>query len=535
MQQEVQLDHLTKYIPGKVEGIVRGIPITGITFDSRNVQPGNIFVALKGENTDGHRYITQAIQLGASAVVGSEPQKTLSVPYIRVQDSRQALATLSAAFYDFPARKLTVIGVTGTDGKTTTVNLIFQILRATGIHAGMISTVNAVIGDEVLDTGFHVTTPEANFIQQYLAKMVVVGITHVVLEATSHGLAQHRVTDCEFDIGVVTNITHEHLDYHGNYDAYLSAKAKLIANLALSSPKMNEINRLAVLNRDDDSYNFLSNSVQSPVQQVSYGLVPGADILADEIISNADGVSFIVRGERFHDQFTTNLVGNYNVLNCLAAIATTVHGLEIDIGTVKTGISALSKLPGRMEFINLGQDFIAIVDFAHTPNALKRALLSARELLLDDIEKKQPGHQRVIAIFGSAGLRDRAKRQMMAEISGEIADITVLTAEDPRTESLEDILTEMKSGVEAKGGIEGQTYFIVPDRGEAIRLGISIAHPGDIVLALGKGHEQTMCFGETEYPWDDRVAMRAAISEHLGIPGTEMPFLPTQARDSQST
>lgn len=535
MQQDVKLDHLTKFIPGEVEGIVQGTPVTGITFDSRTVLPGNIFVALKGENTDGHRYITQAIQRGATAVVGSEPQETLPVPYIRVQDSRQALATLSAAFYDFPARKLTVLGVTGTDGKTTTANLIFHILQAAGFHAGMISTVNAVIGDEVLETGFHVTTPEANFVQQYLAKMVAVGISHVVLEATSHGLAQQRVAGCEFDIGVVTNITHEHLDYHGNYDAYLASKAKLITNLALTSSKINEVNRLAVLNRDDGSYDFLSNSVHPPVHQVSYGLVPGADIIAERIISSADGVSFIARGAGFHDQFTTNLVGNYNVLNCLAAIAATTHGLDIEIGAVVAGISALSKLPGRMEFINLGQDFVAIVDFAHTPNALKRALLSAREILSDDFGKINTSARRVIAIFGSAGLRDRAKRKMMAEISGEIADITVLTAEDPRTESLEDILAEMKLGIEAKGGIEGQTYFTIPDRGEAIRLGISIARPGDIVMALGKGHEQSMCFGEIEYPWDDRIAMRAALSEYLGVPGPDMPFLPTQARYSQST
>lgn len=529
MERVVQLDYLARFIQAEIRGNVSAVRVTGISLDSRQVHQDNIFVAIRGDNTDGHRYIPQAIQRGAVAVVGSERQKPLPVPYLRVQDSRMALANLSAAFYDFPARKLTVIGVTGTDGKTTTANLIFQILIAAGIHTGMISTVNAIIGDEVMDTGFHVTTPEANSIQQYLAKMVSGGITHVVLEATSHGLAQHRVMGCEFDIGVVTNITHEHLDYHGDYNSYLAAKAKLIAGLAQTLPKVDGINRLAVLNRDDAAYDSLSNSVESPVHEISYGLVSQADVRAEKILSSDDGISFVVSGEGLHDQFASKLVGTYNVYNCLAAIATTFYGLGIEIGAVKSGISDISMLPGRMEFINMGQDFTAIIDFAHTPNALKSALLSARELSKKDIEKPKAGRRRLIAIFGSAGLRDRAKRRMMAEISGELADITVLTAEDPRTESLDEILNEMKLGIEAKGGIEGQTYFSVPDRGEAIRLGVSIAHPGDIVIALGKGHEQSMCFGETEYPWDDRTAMRAALAEHLGVSGPEMPYLPTKA------
>ncbi len=536
MTHQVRLDNLTKFIPGSVKGTAPNIPITGITLDSRKVQLGNLFVALLGENTDGHRYIPQAIERGAAAVVGSKPQEALPVPFILVQDSWQALAYLSAAFYDFPARKLTVIGVTGTDGKTTTANLIFQILLAAGFRPGMISTVNAVIGDEILDTGFHVTTPEANYVQQYLAEMVAAGLTHVVLEATSHGLAQHRVTGCEFDVGVVTNITHEHLDYHGTYEAYRDAKAQLITNLAQTSPKSNGIEGLAVLNRDDISYSYLSKLVEPPVRQISYGLEPSAAFRAENIISNVDGLSFIALGEGIRGLFTSNLKGEYNIPNCLAAIAATTYGLNIGVEAAQAGIAALKYLPGRMEQVDLGQDFIAMVDFAHTPNALKRALLSAREILREnDIINTQGSSGRVIAIFGSAGLRDRAKRMMMAENSAELADITVLTAEDPRTESLEVILNEMSVGVEAKGGIEGQTYFKVPDRGEAIRFGISVARPGDVVIALGKGHEQSMCFGETEYSWDDRKAMRAALSEYLRIPGPDMPFLPTQGKDVRFT
>jgi UDP-N-acetylmuramoyl-L-alanyl-D-glutamate--2,6-diaminopimelate ligase len=231
--------------------------VTGVVFDSRQVQPGHIFVALEGGNTDGHRYIPKAIERGAIAVFGNQGIQGLTVPYCQVENPRLLLAHLSAAFYDFPARHLTVIGVTGTDGKTTTSNLIFQILLSAGIRAGIISTVNAVIGGEEVDTGFHVTTPEAPEIQQYLARMLAAGLTHVVLEATSHGLAQQRVTGCEFDIGVVTNITHEHLDYHGSFEAYREAKSKLLIGLSETLPKSHGNPRLAVLNRDDSSFEYL--------------------------------------------------------------------------------------------------------------------------------------------------------------------------------------------------------------------------------------------------------------------------------------
>ncbi len=242
-----------------------GIPetrIIGITNDSRAVQPGFLFVAQEGGTTDGHQYIPQAIKIGAAAIVGTQDLSDVGVPYVRVANSREALAYLSAAFYSFPARQLTVIGVTGTDGKTTTANLIYQILMTAGKQVGIISTINALVGDETLDTGLHVTTPEAPDIQRYLGRMVTAGLTHVVLESTSHGLAQHRVTGCEFDIGVVTNITHEHLDFHGTYEAYREAKARLFTSLEQTHPKRQGNPRLAVLNQDDQSYDYLSDVVK---------------------------------------------------------------------------------------------------------------------------------------------------------------------------------------------------------------------------------------------------------------------------------
>jgi len=493
------------------------IPITGISIDSRAVQPGYLFVAMTGGTVDGHDYIRSAVNNGAVAIVGEKDISGLSVPYIRLENTRRALTWMAASFHDWPARKLTMIGVTGTDGKTTTTNLIHKILLAANLKAGMISTVNAVIGNETLDTGFHVTTPDAHDVQRYLAKMVDAGLTHVVLETTSHGWSQYRVDACEFDIGVVTNITHEHMNEHGSYENYRAAKARLFSSLEITLDKPQGNPRLGIINRDDDkSFDFLNNFIK--VNKLNYGLGDGADVHATDIAYSPSGIHFTAQGRDFQVDVTSNLVGAYNVSNCLAALAATVYGLGIEPEVAAQGIESLDGIPGRMERIDLGQNFTAIVDFAHTPNALKSALEAGRTMTSG----------RVISVFGSAGLRDKEKRRMMAETSAELADLMVLTAEDPRTESLEEILEEMAAGARSRGGSEGQTFWRVSDRGEAIRFALSLARPGDIVLSCGKGHEQSMCFGEREHLWDDRTAMRAALSEYLGVDGPEMPYLPTQ-------
>jgi len=494
--------------------------ILAITADSRQVQPGSLFVALGGGSVDGHQFIPAAIERGALAVVGEQALNGLAVPYIRVENARQSLAYLSAAFYDYPARKLTMLGVTGTDGKTTTSNLLYRILLQAGYKTGMISTVNAVIGDEVLDTGFHVTTPDAPEVQHYLFRMLAAGLTHVVLETTSHGWAQYRVDACEFDIGLVTNITHEHLDYHGSYENYRAAKARLFTGLANTLPKPQGNPRLAVLNQDDQSYPYLQQ-VAGPFQ-ASYGLGAQADVHAEELVQALDGTRFVAVGPGFRVEVHSPLVGLFNVSNCLAALTAAVNGLGIDPQVAADGIAALPGVPGRMERIDLGQNFTAIVDFAHTPNALKVSLETARQMLAS-----HPAG-RVIAVFGSAGLRDKEKRRMMAEVSAQLADLSILTAEDPRTESLDGILEEMAEGARGKGAQEGLSFWRVKDRGEAISFALTLAKPGDLVISCGKGHEQSMCFGTTEYAWDDRIAMRAALSEYLGLPGPQIPYLPTR-------
>jgi UDP-N-acetylmuramoyl-L-alanyl-D-glutamate--2,6-diaminopimelate ligase len=508
------------------------VSITGISIDSRVVKPGHLFVAMQGGNVDSHHYIPNAIEHGAAAVLGNRAISGLAVPYIRLESPRQALTWIAAAFHNWPGRKLTVIGVTGTDGKTTTTNLIYQVLLAAGIQAGMISTVSATIGDEVLDTGFHVTTPDAHALQSYLARMVQAGLTHVVLETTSHSWAQHRVDACEFDIGVVTNITHEHMDEHGSYENYRAAKARLFSSLLLTQPKPQGNPRLGVINRDDSkSFDFLNDFIK--VNKINYGLHPDADVRATKIRYSPSGIHFNAQSKDFGVEVSSKLLGTYNVSNCLAALTAGIYGLNIKPEIAAQGIASLDGIPGRMEVIDMGQNFTTIVDFAHTPNALKVTLEAAREMLGNSQGTEEQGKPRIIAVFGSAGLRDKAKRQMMAKTSAELADLTVLTAEDPRTESLNEILEEMASGARSKGGIEGETFWRLPDRGEAIRFALRLAREGDIVLACGKGHEQSMCFGGREHLWDDRTAMRAALAELLRVEGPNMPYLPTQDTKEQ--
>ena len=495
--------------------------VTSVTADSRQVMPGSVFVALRGGTIDGHSFLGEAAARGAVLLVGEQPQTALGAPYRAVSDARMTLARLAAAWHGHPARRMTVIGVTGTDGKTTTANLIHSILQASGKRAGLISTVQAFLGDRSVDTGLHVTTPEALDVQALLAEMLSAGLTHAVLETTSHGLAQRRVAACEFDLAVLTNITHEHLDYHGSFEAYRDAKAELFRWLD-SAPAKPFAPKAAVLNRDDPSFAYLSQ--QTHAKKISYGVQEGVDFQASSLRTSQDGLSLHLRTPDAEAEIFSPLLGSYNAANILAAVAATVGGLGVNLDAAAAGVREMHGIPGRMERIDLGQSFLALVDFAHTPNALRRALTAARSLT----------EGRVIAVFGSAGLRDRAKRALMAEAAAELADFFVLTAEDPRTESLDGILEDMVSGAKQGGASEGASFLRVPDRGEALRQAVCLAAPGDLVITCGKGHEQSMCFGETEFPWDDRTALRAALSELLRLEGPGMPWLPTSAARASS-
>jgi len=520
------------------------VALTGFTEKTSEVAPGMAFVARVRTGSDGHPYIWQALERGASLILAQRPADDVGVVvppgtvYLAVADTAETLAWLAAAWEGFPSQQLVVIGVTGTDGKTSTANILFSILRAAGLRAGLLSTIRAVIGDEEEPLALHVTTPEAPVVQRYLRRMVEAGLTHVVVEATSHALAQSRVAAVAFDAAVVTNITHEHLDYHGSYDAYFAAKRRLFESLLeepLRAPSRNPLKAAmrpaAVLNRDDASFAPLFAFLDGqPLDVRTYGLRPGQpspDAWAGDVTYGPDTTRLILRlAGQAPLPVALTLVGEFNVYNMLAAGATAA-ALGIDPAAIRAGLEAVGGLSGRMERIDRGQPFLVVVDFAHTPNALARAIAAARKLgsrgqvpgAREEHSSLAPGtwplEPRVITVFGSAGKRDVAKRRLMAGISARDADLTVLTAEDPRTESLDAILSMMAEAATAAGGIEGQTFWRVHDRGRAIYFALSLARPGDIVLLCGKGHEQSMAFGTTEYPWDDRRAAAAALEAWL--------------------
>jgi UDP-N-acetylmuramoyl-L-alanyl-D-glutamate--2,6-diaminopimelate ligase len=385
------------------------------------------------------------------------------------------LAFLAVLFYRYPARHLKVIGVTGTDGKTTTANLIHHLFLRAGKKAALVSTIAAKIGRQEIPTGFHVTSPHPWKLQRLLREIADKGYQLVVLEATSHGLDQHRLFGSNFNVGVMTNVTHEHLDYHQTYQRYLEAKAKLFRGV-----------KIAVLNRDDQSYQFLVTKLQRSkgAKIITYGLKHQADFTP----------------QRF--KFKTFLPGEYNQYNCLAAIAT-VSSLGVAAEKIRQGMISFKGLTGRMEAIDEGQDFKVYVDFAHTPNALKNVLATLKE--------KKKG--RLLVVFGSAGERDKEKRPKMGETATQLADIVILTAEDPRTEEVDAIIDQISQGCQKAGGVEGKTFYRRPDRTKAIQFAIKKAAKDDLIVICGKGHEKTMCFGRTEYPWSDQEAVRKALKK----------------------
>lgn len=372
--------------------------------------------------------------------------------------------------YGFPGRKIKVIGVTGTDGKTTTVNMIYQILKDAGKKVSMISTINAEIAGKSYDTGFHVTSPDRADVQKFLRQAVKNGDEFMVLEVTSHGLVQFRVWGIPFEIGVITNVTHEHLDYHGTYESYLNAKARLIKNV-----------KYAVLNRDDSSYEKLKEKTSGKI--LGYGLKKNSDINPGNFPLNL------------------KIPGEYNIYNAEAA-ACVGKTLKIDDRLIKKSLENFTGLPGRMEEIKNNKGIKVIVDFAHTPNALEQALKALRP--------KKTG--RLIAVFGCAGERDIGKRPLMGEVSAKLADVTVLTDEDPRHEDRDKIIDGIAQTALKNGGVEGKTLFRQPDRAKAIKMAISMAKRGDTVGIFGKGHEKSMSYSGVEKPWSDQKAVQKALT-----------------------
>ncbi len=498
----------------------RDLEVTAITSDSRAVTPGALFVAYPGVTVDGARFIPDAIQRGAAAILtqqaidnGQLPSPEgdsrgiVNCPFIVVPDARTALAHLAAAWHDFPSRKLRVVGITGTDGKTTTCHLAASILTAAGHAVGTVTTVSATIGEQEIDTGFHTTTPDAPDVQRYLAQMVAAGMQYAVVESTSHGLAQHRLDAVEFDVAAVTNITHEHLDLHGTWENYRDAKALLVRSLATTYRKPRTA-KVAVLNADDNPRGVFDYLRQIPADEhIAYSAFPNGQLSVDncqlitarDITHSASGLRFTVVTPHGELAVESPLIGRFNVSNILAAIGVGM-ARRVPFEAMREGVSRVQGVTGRMQVMQ-SDPFTVIVDFAHTPNALRVALETARELT----------RGRVIVVFGCAGLRDVDKRALMGEVAGRLADRVVITAEDPRTEPLDAIDAQIVQGLRRAGRREREDYAIVHERAEAIAFATGIAKTGDLVMVTGKGHERSMCFGTTEYPWSDQDTVLKAI------------------------
>lgn len=513
-------------------GDATGVVLNAVTGDSRAVQPGTLFVAVAGDRFDGHAFIANAVERGAAAVIGSraphELDGALAVPYVQATDARHALAVAAAALHSHPSRDLTVIGVTGTDGKTTTCSILESIVNAATRskavgesgergRAGVITTVGAHIRERSEETGLHVTTPDAPEIQRFLAAMRDAGCTVAIVESTSHGLAQQRVAAVDFDVAAVTNITHEHLDYHGSRDAYVAAKALLFRALfhapAKHAPAKSGVPRTAVLNGDDEgSFGALKTVLREEQQRSeidvvvrTYGLQPSFDVWASNIQVRPGHTRFRLHWWNGSFEIESPLLGEFNVYNVLCAAAATLS-VGLSPVSVAAGVASHRGASGRMERIDRGQPFLALVDFAHSPASLERALLALRPLVGKDASGRAG---RLIALFGSAGLRDRAKRGLMGAVSGRLADFTVITAEDPRTEDLDAINRAIADGVRQHAS--QNAFTIVPDRTQAIEFAVGVARAGDVVAAFGKGHERSMCFGEVEQPWNEQEVLAAAL------------------------
>ena len=469
------------------------IDVKGITDDSRAVSGGNLFVAVKGERVDGHQFIPMAVTKGAGGVVAQQPLNTGVVPFVCVEDSRKALGLLGSRFYGDPSSRLRMVGVTGTNGKTTTTYVCKAFLEAVSARVGLIGTVAYQIGDTVMPAAH--TTPGALELQQLLARMVNHGCTAAVMEVSSHALAQDRTSGCEYDVAVFSNLTQDHLDFHGTMEAYFQAKLRLFTGLIGGS----KANKRAIVNVDDSYGPRIVE--RCPVPVWTYGLKAKADIRAENVRLSLQGAEFTAATPVGTFRIESHLVGEHNVYNLLAAIGVALHeGATPD--QIYRAVTQVTNVPGRFERVMAGQPFTVVVDYAHTEDALIR-LLSAAEAVKTG---------RIITVFGCGGDRDRGKRPKMGEAAVRFSDVVILTSDNPRTEDPQVILEEVEQGVvTALQHRPRVQYRKIADRREAIEVAIREAHETDMVLIAGKGHEDYQIVGTTKHHFDDRDVARSAI------------------------
>jgi UDP-N-acetylmuramoyl-L-alanyl-D-glutamate--2,6-diaminopimelate ligase len=495
-----------KKLPGAVRGpmrlvkLLRGVEASGATahgdleiaeiaYDSRKVKPGTLFVAVRGEKTDGNKFVGDAVARGALAIVSEEARPEsipAEIPWIKVPAARGALASAAANYFGRPAEVLKLIGVTGTNGKTTTSYLVDSILRAAGCEVGLFGTIAYRLVRESR-LAIH-TTPESLDMQNFLADVVRAGGTHAVLEASSHALALDRLWGCPFAVAIFTNLTRDHLDYHKTFEDYFAAKRRLFEGTGGAAPDAGVINR-------DDAYGKQLAGLAA--RTLTYGLEPGADITARKPALSFSGLEFAAETPIGKIEIRSPLVGRINVYNILAAIGAGV-ALDLAREVIAAGITQLSSVPGRFERIDAGQPFLVVVDYAHTDDALRNLLSTAKELHNDG---------RIITLFGCGGDRDRTKRPLMGEAAGRSSDIVILTSDNPRSEDPLLIINDAIVGVQRTNA----KFLVEPDRERAIEIALDQARSGDIVLLAGKGHETSQVLRNRTIDFDDREMARRML------------------------
>lgn len=481
-------------LEGCATGEVPALDVAGLQYDSRRVRPGEAFFAFPGERVDGHAFVPAALAAGASAIVSErEAPPPLRGRWARVAHGRRALAQASLRFYERPDRDLSVTAVTGTNGKTTTVHLIDSLLRSAGKTTALLGTIAHRVGDQA-EKSIN-TTPESLDLVRFLARLREIGGSHATMEASSHALALERIRGIQFHTAVFTNLTPEHLDFHGDMTAYMASKRRLFEGAGTKPPAF------AVTNIDDETGRRFAQLGKS--ETVSYGRAEDADVRARVVESDARGLRIDVETPAGSVRAEPPLLGDFNVENVLAAIAA-VHCHGMPPAEIERGLRRVRPVPGRFETVDEGQPFLVIVDYAHTADALGRVIATARAIAL----RHRPAG-RVLTLFGCGGDRDRSKREPMGRIAGESSDFAVLTSDNPRSEDPLRIIRDVEVGLRAAGA----AWTVEPDRRAAIATILRSAQRGDVVLIAGKGHETTQTLADRTVEFDDRLAARSALSE----------------------
>lgn len=490
------LEELAQLIPNaKIIGDA-STKISGITHDSRKICIGNLFVCIEGIHFNGHDFIPQAKSKGAAAILTTHEDIQLpkNCPALIVPDMSEALAAIVPCFYDYPARSMRVIGVTGTNGKTTTTYMIRAILMQAGYKVGLIGTIQTMIGKEIYPT--HNTTPNVIDLQRLLAEMRDEKVDAVVMEVSSHALAENRIAGIEFDVAVFTNLTQDHLDYHKTMESYRDTKAKLFEIVSRAGRKDN---KNVVVNVDDDAGAIMLE--HASCNTITYGVDKNSDLRAVDVDVRADGMNFKVNGVFGNMNLKLHVTGLFNVYNVLAAIgATLAEKIPPDI--IKAALQKFRSVAGRFERIYADVPFTIIVDYAHTPDGVKNVLYTARDIVKN----------RIITVFGCGGDRDNTKRPIMGRLAAELSDIVIATSDNPRTEDPNAILREIEVGIKEKIG--DKIYECIPDRRTAIFRAVEIAEAGDIIMILGKGHENYQILKDTTIHFDDREVALEAVDNY---------------------